>query len=97
MSLPAGTYLVSASGRIRESTIGNDRDWGCTLSGDEDSAQSSRMLGSQGQNSAPFSLTNSITLSSAGSVEVDCSTSDIQQFVLADRIVMTAVKVDTLN
>jgi hypothetical protein len=97
MSVPVGTYLVTASGRIRETTVGNDREWDCMLSGDEDSAQGGYLIGTGNQNIAPFSLTNSVTLSSPGSVEVDCLTSDPQQKVAAERIVMTAVKVDTLN
>jgi hypothetical protein len=94
MSLAAGTYLVSAAGRIRNT--GSDSDWACTLSGDEDAAQDGTLLGTQGQSTAPFSLTNTITLSSAGSVEVDCLTVS-PQTVIADRIVMTALKVDALN
>lgn len=95
MSLPAGTYVVSAAGRIRDT--GSDRFWGCTLSGDADAAQDGTLLGSQLQESAPFSLTNSITLSSPGSVELDCLTTSLQPPVIADRVVMTALKVDALN
>jgi hypothetical protein len=94
MSLPAGTYLVSAAGRIRDT--GSDREWACTLSGDEDAAQDGTLLGTQGQETAPFSLTNTITLSGPGSVEVDCLT-NFPATILADRIVMTALKLDALN
>jgi hypothetical protein len=97
MNLPAGTHLLSAAGRIRETTIGNDRGWSCTLSGDQDAAQDGFLIGEDDQNYAPFSMTNTITLSNAGSVEVDCLTSDTQKEVSADRIVMTALNVDALN
>jgi hypothetical protein len=65
------------------------------LSGDEDAAQDGTLLGSQGQLTAPFSLTNTITLGAPGSVEVDCL--GIGVTMVADRIVMTALKVDALN
>jgi hypothetical protein len=96
-NLPAGRYQVWAAGKIGNN--GGDADADCRLAvgGGSSFAEIGTFRTRGGSYSTPFSLAGDTTLTSPGSIEVDCLSSDYQSknsFGYAD---LEAIKVDAFN
>lgn len=96
LSLPAGTYLVWAGGTVSDSymTTGHDcllRSGGTTLQEEKVSTTTAPYAATAVSFSAP------LTLSSAGSVEVECSSATDNAGNAGADILITAVTVDAVN
>jgi Collagen triple helix repeat (20 copies) len=97
--LPAGSYLVQASGYVNDAS--NDAGETCELLNDNTTFQEQQIdtFGTLGglsipkrNSSAPFSLSSPLTLSDITSVEVDCSSDDDPNAV-AQNVNLTAIPV----
>jgi hypothetical protein len=100
--LPAGSYLVQATGYVND--VSNDAGEVCDLIDGNTTFQSTEVdtfgtLGSisisKRYSSAPFSLSAPLTLTSLTSVEVDCSTDDDPNGA-ADNVNLSALPVGTV-
>jgi hypothetical protein len=100
VSLPVGTFLVWATGTIGDTA--NDTGSNCKLTSGGATLQQvfadTFAVGSSNRNAwAPFALTAGVTLTSAGSIEVDCASNDNSGNAQAFNTSITAVTIDTLN
>jgi len=99
-NLPAGSYLVWASGDVED--IANDSFATCSLV-NGGTVIVTNMFDQVFPGLSPrngegaFSITGAVTMSAPGSVEVDCNSSDSSGFSQAVNVSMTAVSVDAVN
>lgn len=100
--LPAGSYLVQASGYVND--VSNDAGQVCELIQGNTSFQNEQIdtfgtLGSisvsKRYSSAPFSLSSPLTLTALTSVEVDCSSDDDPNATAAN-VNLTAIPVGSI-
>ncbi len=97
LSLPAGTYLVWATGTVSDSNMGTGHD--CTLVSGGTTLQEEKVTTSLGAYAATaISFSAPLTLTSSGSVELDCSSAtDNSGSAGAFGVAITAVALDALN
>lgn len=100
LNLPAGTYLVWATGTVTDSA--NDTYTTCRLLSGGTTIQKQFVdhfaVGFSNRNgSAAFALTGPVTLGGAGSVDVSCSSSDGSGSDSAGDVSIVAVALDALN
>lgn len=97
LSLPAGTYLVWATGTVYDSNVTTGHD--CSLTAGGTTLQEEKITTTTGPyGAAAVSYSAPLTLAGAGSVELDCSSAtDNTMSAGAYDVAITAVAVDTLN
>ena len=96
LSLPAGTYLVWATGTVQDANTSTGHD--CVLSSGGSTLQEAKIstvLAPYAAAAVAFSVP--LALSSAGSVELDCSSATDNSMSASAVVTITAVTVDALN
>jgi hypothetical protein len=104
IKLPAGTYIVTATGQVGNAA--DDSTQNCQLQSGGSIIQWQEvdtfhvpLFSDRQAASDSFSLSGPVVLSGAGSVEVDCNTTDPSTTPdgFATGVNMTAIQVDALN
>jgi hypothetical protein len=96
LSLPAGTYLVWATGTVFDSNVTTGHD--CVLSSGGTTLEEEKVTTTTGPYAGTaVSYSEPLTLAGAGSVEVDCSSATDNSMSAGADVDITAVALDALN
>ena len=96
LSLPAGKYLVWATGTVEDSNVITGHD--CVLASGGTTLQEEKVTTTTGPYAATaMSFSVPLTLSSASSVELDCSSATDNSMSAGAEVSITAVALDALN
>ena len=96
LSLPAGTFLVWATGTVLDSNVGTGHD--CVLASGGTTLQENKVTTTTGPYAATaVAFSVPLKLSSAGSVELDCSSATDNSMSAGADVTITAVALDALN
>jgi hypothetical protein len=104
LTLPAGDYLVSATGTVVKTgtfnTTGSDNDVKCSLNDPNDNAVTASQAEANGldyEDAVPYMLVATMSLASGGTITVDCATLTGAVVSELDFNSLVAMKVDAVN
>lgn len=104
LTLPAGNYVVSATGTVVKTgifnTTGSDNDVKCSLNDPEDNALTASQAEANGldyEDAVPYVLVDTMSLPSGGTITVDCTTLTGTVSSEVDFNTLVATAVDAVN
>jgi hypothetical protein len=104
LTLPAGNYVVSATGSVVKTgifnTAGSDNDVKCSLNDPDDNAVTASQAEANGldyEDAVPYMLVDTMSLPNGGTITVDCATLTGTVVSELDFNTLVATKVDAVN